>query len=921
VNVRQEPHPQGAAFGLDTSRCEQEPIHIPGAIQPHGALLAALLDGGLVTHASANLSAILGCPAETALGQPLEKVIGEAACRMLQNSGNFKGLSLFQRMQVVSGPDGRALYLRAFRSGRHLCVDIEPTGQDASPGQAICMLQSLLGTIKDANGTAELCELAVNGLRAVSGFDRVMAYRFDKDGHGEVIAEAVGPHLEPFLGLHYPAADIPPQARRLILAQPVGRIADTSYRPVPLLADGVLDDGVPLDLTESALRSVSPYHLEYLRNMNVAACLTIGLAHGRDLWGMLVCHHTTPRIVPPEVKAAAHMIGQIVSLLLGSLGQAEASAARFERMSILRALTDRLAAPVSLMDAFAAGETELLSLVGATGAVLCLSGKVIHLGLTPPPPEAEHALAVLRPEAHGEVLAIDNLSQRYPMLAGCVGQGSGALVLPLAGGADDAILWFRPELAQSITWGGNPAEHVTLNLATGDVSPRASFAAWKEIVTGHSAPWAEVDLTLACDLRSTVIAEAAKRTKAELFELRHYDPLTGLPNRALLQERLAEANGETGATVTLLFVRLEETREINETMGHAAGDELLIEVARRLVAAAGLENLAARLGGAEFVVLCCGLQPGAAAELGEVIRRSIAAPFKLYGRLFHLAPGIGIAVMDQSNMLSPASAADFAMQEAITMIGAKQRAESQRQKMETLGRTMGGVAHEINNMLQPITLLVQEVIDEELIVGEGKQHLDIVLDCSKKARQIIGDMLAFSRPAISTMEIHDPVALLHDSLPIVRRAIPPGLMLSIMIEGRPPLVRINRTTFVQILLNLAVNAVAAMNGQGELTITLEEDVRGLAESGMGQQISFVRLRVIDNGCGMDKATLDRAFEPFFTTKPVGQGTGLGLPVVYGLVREMGATIVLASEPGCGTTVTLLIPAKNGEPENGGDIGN
>jgi signal transduction histidine kinase len=122
----------------------------------------------------------------------------------------------------------------------------------------------------------------------------------------------------------------------------------------------------------------------------------------------------------------------------------------------------------------------------------------------------------------------------------------------------------------------------------------------------------------------------------------------------------------------------------------------------------------------------------------------------------------------------------------------------------------------------------------------------------------------------------------------------------------------NRTAFVQILVNLAINAAAGTDGQGELTITLEQDVRGFAEAQMGQQTSFVRLRVTDNGCGMDKATLDRAFEPFFTTKPVGQGTGLGLPVVYGLVREMGATIVLASEPNRGTTVTILIPATSGE---------
>jgi len=151
--------------------------------------------------------------------------------------------------------------------------------------------------------------------------------------------------------------------------------------------------------------------------------------------------------------------------------------------------------------------------------------------------------------------------------------------------------------------------------------------------------------------------------------------------------------------------------------------------------------------------------------------------------------------------------------------------------------------------------------------------------------------------------------------------MPPALILSTRTEERLPLIKINRTAFVQILLNLAINAAAATDGQGELTIALEEDVPQFADAEMRQHTSFVRLCVTDNGCGMDKATLDRAFEPFFTTKPVGQGTGLGLPVVYGLVREMGATITLASEPDRGTTVTILIPAKSGETHNGDDTGN
>ncbi len=902
------------------SRCEQEPIHIPGAIQPHGALLATLIDSGLVTHASANLSAILGCPAEAALGQPLHHVIGEGAADVLQVVAPAGRVEPRQRIFLLPGPAGGLLQLRSYRSGRHLCVDIEPMQPDRPRGLVVSMLQSVLGTLESAATCSELCELAVRGLATIAGYDRVMVYRFSPHGHGEIIAEACVAGLKPYLGQWYPAADIPSQARRQLLRQRVGSVADSSYRPILLLTDPESDDCDPLDLTHSALRSVSPIHREYMRNMNTAASLTIALTDGEHLWGMMACHHTTPRIVEPELRVVADLMGQFLSLLLGSLSEAEMLATRLGRTSILRALADRLAAAVSLSDAFATARQELLGLVDAAGAMLRLSGKVFFIGDTPSQPEAERALALLLPKAGGGALAVDDLTLTYPDLAGCASQGSGALLLPLAGSAGDAILWFRPELAHTIVWGGNPAEHAAIDPVTERISPRASFAAWKEIMTGHSVPWVEADLALARDLGSIVMVEVAKRTKVELFELRHHDPLTGLPNRTLLQKRLAEAERETGTVVTLLFLSLDETKDINETMGYAAGDELLIEMAQRLVVAAGPGNFAARLGGAEFVVLCRGLQPAAAAELGEEIRRAIAVPYELCGRLFHLASGIGISVVDQSNMIDPASAANDAMREAIVMIGAKQRAEAQRQKMETLGRTMGGVAHEINNMLQPVTLLAQDVIDKDLVIGEGKQHLDIVLDCNMKARQIIGDMLAFSRPTVSNGEIHDPLVLLHDSLPIVRQAVPTDVVISIRIEGRLPLVKIDRTTFVQILLNLAINAAAAMNGQGELTIALEEDVREHGEADLALSNSFMRLCVIDSGCGMDKATLDRAFEPFFTTKPVGQGTGLGLSLVYGLVRDIGASVVLASEPGCGTTVTILIPGNNGEMKNGGGIG-
>jgi diguanylate cyclase (GGDEF)-like protein/PAS domain S-box-containing protein len=516
--------PPEAVRPASTSRnivgCESEPIHIPGAIQPHGALLIALADGMLVTHASANLAAVLGRNVTEVLGQPLMDAIGASAVATLLRTGTG-GATATGMVHVMPSAVSGLLLLQAHRSGRHLCIDIEPADSDPLDRLPITLVQRVLKTFEHAAGTAELCELAVHGLRSISGYDRVMAYRFGEGGHGEVVAEACQAHLEPFLGQRYPASDIPPQARKLYLRQRVGAIADASYTAVPLVADEALDNALPVDLTHSALRSVSPVHCEYMRNMGTAASLTIGLTQGAELWGMLVCHHSTPRVAGPELRAAAGTLGQVVSLLLSSLSESEVFAQRLQRHETLRAVVAQLHAPLPLAQALEAGAPDLLRLVDANGALICLSGQTYCIGHTPPPAAAEAALAVLGEVESAQVRAFDDVGLRFPRLAACTHEGSGALWLPLTDDNDDAILWFRPEQARSVTWGGNPHTHTIHAAHTSEgtaapISPRTSFAAWKESVTGRSAPWTPVDLAMARELRTAFQAEVAHRTREKL---------------------------------------------------------------------------------------------------------------------------------------------------------------------------------------------------------------------------------------------------------------------------------------------------------------------------------------------------------------------------------------------------------------------
>ena len=516
-------HPAGPAF--DPAVCEREAIHLPGAIQPHGAVLAALAADGRITHASANLADYLGSPPEALLGQPLRAAIGAAAWARLAELGAEGRAIQF----LAHPPAGGMVHLRAHRIGAWFCLDLERPGPGAGAQSPLLLVQPVLESFKGAADTRALCELAVEGLRAMTGYDRAMVYRFGEQGHGEVFAEARDPSLEPYLGLRYPAADIPAQARRQYLRQSIGLIADAAYEPVALLGLGS-DSGAaaaPLDLTYSSLRSVSPVHRDYMRNMGTGASMTVALAagggdgaqpagRGEQLWGLLVCHHRQPRLPDFETRLAADMLGKVLSVLLASLQAVEADLERQRRRPALQAVLRGMTAARPLGEALTAVADSLLAIAGATGAVVRLSGVLVPVGTIPPMPVAERAMQLMQAQATGPLLATESLGALDCDFAEDSGTACGALLMRLGHGTDDAVLWFRPEQALLVTWGGNPAEHATIDPASGRPSPRRSFRAWQDVVRGRSLPWSAADLSLAQEVGHALEAEIGQRVRLEL---------------------------------------------------------------------------------------------------------------------------------------------------------------------------------------------------------------------------------------------------------------------------------------------------------------------------------------------------------------------------------------------------------------------
>jgi light-regulated signal transduction histidine kinase (bacteriophytochrome) len=300
--------------------CDLEPIHLAGAVQPHGCLVAVDPTTWIVEVVSENVEEFLGVAPAALLGAPLAEVLGEQVAASVAETSERELLDPeVVTVTLPTGPQGRRRQdLTVHRSGGLVVCEFEPSAavsDEAMVGfyQAANRSMSRLHERFDVQA---LCATAVTELRGLTGYDRVMVYRFDDDAHGEVVAEARRPEAEPFLGLHYPAGDIPRQARRLYLRNWLRLIADVDYTPAPLVArPGALpEEG--LDLSLSALRSVSPMHLAYLRKMGVRATLTISLVVDGQLWGMLACHHDTPRLVSGHLRAACTTFGQSLSLQL-----------------------------------------------------------------------------------------------------------------------------------------------------------------------------------------------------------------------------------------------------------------------------------------------------------------------------------------------------------------------------------------------------------------------------------------------------------------------------------------------------------------------------------------------------------------------------------------------------------------------------
>lgn len=490
--------------------CDREPIHVPNSIQPHGVLLAVSAAEYQILQVSLNTSKVLGIEPQEMLNKPLSEFFGQEQVTTIQNC-LAEDLDHINPLPIAIARKGTSLNFDGIvhRNEELVIIELEPTQPDQKVDffDFYRLVKTPIDKIQSTNTLDELCSVIVQEVKKITNFDRVMVYRFDPEGSGTVIAEAANKELKAFLGLRYPATDIPKQAKYLYTLNFLRLIPDVKYEPVGIIPQSNPLTKQDLDLSMSVLRSVSPLHTEYLNNMGVGASMSISLIKNKQLWGLIACHHNTPIKISYKLRTICEFIGQIASFELVAKEAKEDADYKMKLKSIQSAFVASISEATELETGLTQNNNYLLDLVGAEGVALCFGEKFTLIGNTPEQTAIAQMLPWLETQFDEEVIfATNSLAEFYSLKPENQEIASGLLALLISRVEKTFIIWFRPEVIQTVEWAGNPDKVLEIKEdGTFKMSPRKSFAKWQETVKLKSLPWKDCEIEAALELRSSIV--------------------------------------------------------------------------------------------------------------------------------------------------------------------------------------------------------------------------------------------------------------------------------------------------------------------------------------------------------------------------------------------------------------------------------
>ncbi len=473
-------------------RCASEPIQYAGAIQSHGVLLA-IDNQGVLQMCSDNLKQLFVRTAEQALQRPVAELISPeltaqiTACIGKGTHVHLTGLKLGQPYLAVA----RSLSAMVHQSGQLTIAELTAEMPELTLNPELADLHSLLLQINQCNDLTEFCDYLVQELRRLNGFDRVLVYRFDSQWNGSVIAESRNTVLPALLEHHFPASDIPPQARALYAKPLLRNLVDRDVETVPLLPALNPIDHAPLDLSWSILRAVSPVHIEYLRHLGVRSTMTLPLLHDGKLWGLITCHNALPVTISTGLRVLIEAASSTLSLKIAALEYQLQLQLREEVRQQQGRLVEIIQSTEDVRNVFTRYQAEYLNLADVDGSYIVCGAEQFSVGDVPTDEELAELLAWLKTQSFVDgVFSTDMLGSLFAPAKNYPEVAAGLLCVALDDQFESLILCFRAESIRHIAWAGSPYASVVRDQHGPMIEPRRSFAAWLEVARGYSQPWA-----------------------------------------------------------------------------------------------------------------------------------------------------------------------------------------------------------------------------------------------------------------------------------------------------------------------------------------------------------------------------------------------------------------------------------------------